>query len=126
MGNYRFILEEQKKLVVTMLDRGQTPADIENATGIKVRTVQRLRRLWLSSGRVIKATKRRTRTRLALEFGVECEGILRHLRHRLLNLGVCYKQRRTMKKNENVYRYENSCNGNNTNSGINLRIVGLT
>ncbi|KAF8801315.1 hypothetical protein BYT27DRAFT_7198399 [Phlegmacium glaucopus] len=39
MGNYRFIPEEQKKLVITMLDRGLTPADVENATGIKVRTV---------------------------------------------------------------------------------------
>ena len=38
MGNYRFIWEEQKKLVVTMLERGQTPANIENATGIKVHT----------------------------------------------------------------------------------------
>ena len=53
MGNYRFIPEEQKKLVITMLDRGQTPADIENATGISARTVQRVRRLWLSTGRVI-------------------------------------------------------------------------
>jgi hypothetical protein len=52
MGNYRFIPEEQKKLVITMLDRGQTPADVENATGINVRTVQRVRRLWLSTGRV--------------------------------------------------------------------------
>jgi hypothetical protein len=40
MGNYRFIPEEQKKLVITMLDRGQTPADVENVTGINVRTVQ--------------------------------------------------------------------------------------
>ena len=53
MGNYRFIPEEQKKLVITMLDRGQIPADIENATGIGARTVQRVRRLWLSIGRVI-------------------------------------------------------------------------
>ena len=28
--------------------------DIENATGIKVRTVQRVRKLWLSTGRVTK------------------------------------------------------------------------
>jgi hypothetical protein len=36
--NYRFIKgeREQKKLVITMLDRGQTPADIENAMGINV------------------------------------------------------------------------------------------
>ncbi|KAF8803173.1 hypothetical protein BYT27DRAFT_7186882, partial [Phlegmacium glaucopus] len=54
MGNYRFIPEEQKKLVITMLDRGLTPADVENATGIKVRTVQHVQRLWLSMGQVIK------------------------------------------------------------------------
>jgi hypothetical protein len=29
--------------------------------------------------------------------------------HCLLILGVCYKQRRTMRNFENVYRYENSC-----------------
>ena len=73
------------------------------------RCVQCVQRLWLLSGWVIKrpleeghrgiiATKRRTRTRLALELGVECEGILRHLCHCLLNLGVYYKQRHTMKK----------------------------
>ena len=33
-----------------MLGRGQTLANIENATGISVRTVNRLRRLWLSKG----------------------------------------------------------------------------
>ena len=47
MGHYRIIPEEQKKLVITMLDRlgGRTPADTENlnATGLNVphlRTVQ--------------------------------------------------------------------------------------
>ena len=54
MGNYRFIPEEQKKLVITMLGRGQTSANIENATGISVRTVNHLRRLWLSKGQVVQ------------------------------------------------------------------------
>jgi hypothetical protein len=33
MGNYRFMPEEQKKLVIAMpvLDRGQVPADIEGS-----------------------------------------------------------------------------------------------
>jgi hypothetical protein len=39
MGNNRFIPEEQKKLAMIMLDRGQTQTDVENATGINVRTV---------------------------------------------------------------------------------------
>ena len=54
MANYGFIPEEHKKLVITMLDRGQTPADVENATRINVRTVQRVRRLWLSTRQVVK------------------------------------------------------------------------
>ena len=40
MGNYRFIPEAQKKLIITMWDRGQTPVDVEHATGISVHTVQ--------------------------------------------------------------------------------------
>lgn len=63
-GHYRFISEEQKRLVITMLDRGQTPANIENATGISVRTVQRVRRLWLSTGRVAKHPLEKGRGRI--------------------------------------------------------------
>jgi hypothetical protein len=54
MGHYRFIPEQQKSLIITMLDRGQTPVAVENATGINVRTIQQVRKLWLSTGRVTK------------------------------------------------------------------------
>ena len=54
IGNYRFIPEAQKKLIITMLDRGQTSADVEHATEISVCTVQRVQRLWLSTGQVIQ------------------------------------------------------------------------
>ena len=64
MGNYRFIPEEQKKLIITMLDRGQTPANIKNATGISAHTVQRVRRLWLSTGQVIKQPLEEGRQRI--------------------------------------------------------------
>ena len=47
-----------------MLDRGQTPANIENATGISVRTVQRVRRLWLSTGRGAKHPLEKGRGRI--------------------------------------------------------------
>ena len=47
-----------------MLDRGQTPAQIENATGISVRTVQRVRKLWLSTGRVVRRPLEKGRRRI--------------------------------------------------------------
>ena len=40
MSNYRFILEEQKKLVITRLEEGRTPVDIET---INVHTIQCVR-----------------------------------------------------------------------------------
>ena len=64
VGNYRFISEEQKRLVITMLDRGQTPTSIENATGISACTVRRVRWLWLSTGRVIKSPLEKGRQRI--------------------------------------------------------------
>jgi len=76
MSNYRFIPEDQKKLVITMLDRGQTPADVELATGISVRTVQRVRRLWLSTGWVIQHPLEAGRPRLLTSLEVSVSNSL--------------------------------------------------
>ena len=84
MGNYRFIPEEQKKLVITMLDRGQTPANIENATGISARTVQCVRRLWLSTGRVIKQPLEEGRRRILTSLEV-------NVSDHFLTSGICRK-----------------------------------
>ena len=42
VGNLRYIPEEQKKLVITMSLSGMRTKGIENATGIKSRTIWRL------------------------------------------------------------------------------------
>lgn len=76
MGNYRFIPEAQKKLIITMLDRGQTPADVEHATGISVRTVQRVWRLWLSTGRVIQRPLEAGRQRILTSLEVSVSNSL--------------------------------------------------
>ena len=44
-----------------MLGRGQT---IENATKISVRNVQRVRKLWLSTGRVVRCPLEKGRQRI--------------------------------------------------------------
>ena len=53
-GNFRYIPEEQKKLVLTMSLRGMKNREIEAATGIKTRTIRRLISLWKSTGQVVK------------------------------------------------------------------------
>jgi transposase len=53
-GNYRYISEERKKLVLTMSLRGMKTRDIEHATGIKCRTIRRFISMWKSTGEVVK------------------------------------------------------------------------
>ena len=54
VGKFRYIPEEQKKLVITMCLSGMRTKEIENAIGIKSRTIRRLTRLWKSTGEVVK------------------------------------------------------------------------
>ena len=56
VGHYRYISEEEKKLVLTMSLRGMKAKDIELATGIKCRTLRWLISLWKSTGEVVKHT----------------------------------------------------------------------
>jgi hypothetical protein len=60
-GNFRYIPEEQKKLVLTMSLRGMNNKEIEIATGIKTRTIRRLISLWKSTGQVVKCPAERGR-----------------------------------------------------------------
>ncbi len=53
-GNFRFIPEEQKKLVLMMSLRGMANKDIASATGIADRTIRRLLRQWNQTGEVVK------------------------------------------------------------------------
>ena len=53
-GNFRFIPEEQKKLVLTMSLRGMANKDIASAMGIADRTIRRLLRQWNQTGEVVK------------------------------------------------------------------------
>ena len=53
-GNYRYISEQEKKLVITMSLRGMKVKDIELATGIACRTIKRWRSLWKSTGKVVR------------------------------------------------------------------------
>ena len=53
MANFRYISEEQKKLVVIMSIRGMSCKEIEKATGIGVRAIQCVKKLWRSSGKVV-------------------------------------------------------------------------
>jgi hypothetical protein len=46
VGNFRYIPKEQKKLILTMSLYGMRMKEIENATGIKSRTIRRLTSLW--------------------------------------------------------------------------------
>jgi transposase len=54
MGNYRFISEEQKRLVLTMSLRGMKVKDIVNMTGICKRSVCRVRSTWKATGEVVR------------------------------------------------------------------------
>lgn len=53
-GNFRYIPEEQKKLVLTMSLRGMPTKDIASATGITARTIRRLLSRWKSTGETVK------------------------------------------------------------------------
>jgi hypothetical protein len=53
-GNFHYIPEEQKKLILTMSLRGMSNHGIEIATGIKTRTIRRLIKLWKLTGQVVK------------------------------------------------------------------------
>ena len=53
-GNYRYISEEQKRLVLTMSLRGMTAKAIKDATGICERSTYRVRSTWNSSGQVVR------------------------------------------------------------------------
>ncbi|PPQ97475.1 hypothetical protein CVT26_002823 [Gymnopilus dilepis] len=53
MGNYRYIPEEQKKLIITMSLRGMKVKDIVSATGICKTTVCGVRRMWKATGEVV-------------------------------------------------------------------------
>ena len=54
MANFRHIPESQKKLIITMLEQGLSPEEISHATTFSRRTIYRIRKLWLSTGSVIK------------------------------------------------------------------------
>ncbi|KAF8805110.1 hypothetical protein BYT27DRAFT_7224881 [Phlegmacium glaucopus] len=53
MTNFHYIPDEQKKLILTMHLRGMCFRDIETATGIGIRTIQRIKRSWLLTGKVV-------------------------------------------------------------------------
>jgi uncharacterized protein YjcR len=50
MANFRYIPEEQKKLVLTMSLRGMKVKNIGLATGIKPCTIRKWLRLWEATG----------------------------------------------------------------------------
>ena len=54
MGNYRFISEEQKRLVLAMSLRGVKVKDIVSTTGICKRSVCRVRSTWKATGEVVR------------------------------------------------------------------------
>ncbi|PPQ97047.1 hypothetical protein CVT26_001270 [Gymnopilus dilepis] len=54
MGNYRYIPEPQKELVLTMSLRGMKVKDIVDATGMCKRTVCRVRSTWKATGKVVR------------------------------------------------------------------------
>ncbi len=62
-GNFHYIPEEQKKLILIMSLRGMSNQEIEIATGIKTWTIRRLIRLWKFTGQVVKHPLERGRPR---------------------------------------------------------------
>jgi hypothetical protein len=54
MGNYRFISEEQKQLVLTMSLRGALIKNIVSTTGICKRSVCRVLSTWRATGEVVR------------------------------------------------------------------------
>ena len=53
MANFHYISEEQKKLIIIMSVHGMSCKDIEKAMGIGVRAIQRVKKLWWLSGKVV-------------------------------------------------------------------------
>ena len=79
MSNFCFIPEAQKRLVVTMLEQGMSPKEISQATRFGVSTVYRIRKLWLSTGSIVKWALEpgRPRTLTSLEVNV-CQATPHH------------------------------------------------
>ena len=75
MGNYRYIPEEQKKLIITMSLRGMKVKDIVSATGICKTTVCGVRRMWKATGEVVAKPLDNGRPRVltALEVSVRAQ-----------------------------------------------------
>ena len=71
MANFRYISEEQKRLVLIMYLRGTHPKDIKVTTGISIRTIQRLKKSWLLTGQVVKKTLEPGRPRTLTSLEVE-------------------------------------------------------
>jgi hypothetical protein len=63
-GNFRYIPEEKKKLILTMSLRGMKTKEIEDATGITSRTIRRVTNLWKLTGEVVKRPLERGRPRI--------------------------------------------------------------
>ncbi len=74
MANYQFIPSEQKQLLVVMLCKGLSPKEISGATGVSVRTIQRVRRLWLDTGKVVKPALEMGRPRVLSSLEVNVRG----------------------------------------------------
>jgi hypothetical protein len=63
-GNFRYIPEEKKKLLLTMSLRGMKTKEIEDATGICSRTIRQVTNLWKLTGEVVRHPLERGRPRI--------------------------------------------------------------
>ena len=122
IGNYRIIPEVQERLVITLLDRGQTPqqtlrmqrdsmyyathcATCAKTLVINVTCRQASSRKWMPKNSYIVTRRRSTRTRLALEHA--SGGVSVPSSQPVFTI-FC-KQRRRMLKFQNDYSYDNRC-----------------
>ena len=71
MANFRFIPEPQKRLIIIMLEQGKSPKEISLATRFSMNTVYRVRKLWSSTGSVVKRAVERGRPRTLTSLEVE-------------------------------------------------------
>ena len=77
-GNYQYISEQEKKLVITMSLCGMKVKDIELATGIACHTIKRWRSLWKSTGKVVRHPLERGRPRVLTSLEVLVSVLLEH------------------------------------------------
>jgi transposase len=80
MGNYRYIPDAQKQLILTMSLRGTATKEIATATGVSPRTISRILRLWKTTGQTAKHSldKGRPRALTSLEVSVRCQIYRQH------------------------------------------------